>query len=466
MWYYISETWDKEVIVVLYRKVYNKIKSWYNSSYKKSLLIEGARQIGKTYIIRKFLEENTKSFVEFNLFENDLAKHAFESATNAKELLLRISALSDKKLIKGETVIFIDEVQAADEIITKIKFLIEDGSYKYILSGSLLGITYKNVNSLPVGYMDVYEMRPLDFEEFAIANGVSADTLNYLKECFENKIKVDDIIHKQMTQLFNLYTIIGGFPEAVSAFLKTNNLQNVHLVHETIDKLYKLDVSKYVKEEGLIIKDIYNLIPSELNSPNKRFIIKNLKEKTNLYRYEESLVWLLNSNIGLFTYNVDNPVYPLLASKNRRLFKLYLCDTGLLSYYLFDDNGIRVLSGDINVNYGATYENVVAQELKAHNFSLYYYNGKKRGEVDFLIEKEGKIIPIEVKSGKDYKRHVALNNLLNAKEFKIDKAYTLCNSNLEIDDKRVYLPIYMIMFLSNEKRKIDLKIDLDLSALK
>ncbi|HBD05897.1 MAG TPA: AAA family ATPase, partial [Firmicutes bacterium] len=250
---------------MLFRKAYKNLKKWYDSNNKKALLVDGARQVGKTFLIREFLKKNSNSFIELNLYENDLAKEAFKTINNAKELLIKISALATKTLIKGETVIFIDEVQAVDDIITKVKFLIEDGSYRYIFSGSLLGICYNNIDSLPVGYIDILEMYPLDFEEFAIANGVSRDTINYLEYQFKNLLPIDNIVHKQMINLFNLYTIVGGFPEVVDKFIQTPNLQDVFYLHESIDKLYKLDISKYTKEKTLLVKDIYSLIPSELN---------------------------------------------------------------------------------------------------------------------------------------------------------------------------------------------------------
>lgn len=451
---------------MLFRKAYNYIKKWYDSNNKKALLIDGARQIGKTYLIREFLKENAMSYIEFNLYENNLVKEAFESISNAKELLIKISALATKPLIKGETIIFIDEVQAASDIVTKVKFLIEEGSYRYIFSGSLLGISYKNIDSLPVGYIDIFEMYPLDFEEFCLANKVSTDTINYLECQFKNMIPIDDTIHKQMIKLFNLYTIVGGFPEVVDKFTKTFNLQDVFYLHESIDKLYKLDISKYTKENSLLVKDIYSLIPSELNNQNKRFILKNLNEKGRFYQYEDSFVWLLNSNIGLFVYNVDNPIYPLLASKDRKLFKLFLCDTGLLSHYLYSDNMVKILNNDVNVNYGSIYENVVAQELKCHNYNLFYYNSKKNGEVDFIIENGTEVIPIEVKTGKDYKRHVALENLLNNQSYNINKAYTLCQDNIQCVNNRIYLPIYLIMFFKNIKDVKSNVIHIDISALK
>lgn len=450
---------------MLYRKAYKYIESWFQSKSRKALLVDGARQIGKTYIIRNFLKNNAESFVEFNLYENNLAKEAFETANNSKDLTIKISALTTKPLVKGKTIIFIDEIQAASDIVTKVKFLIEEGSYRYIFSGSLLGVNYNNIASLPVGYMDILEMYPLDFEEFCLADGVKKETIAYLETQFKNLEPIDNIVHKQMLNLFNLYTIVGGFPEVVSKFIETLNLQDVYSLHESIDKLYKLDISKYNKEKTLLIKDIYSLIPSELNNPNKRFILKNLNEKGRFNQYEDSFVWLLNSNIGLFTYNVDNPVYPLLASKERTLFKLFLCDTGLLCHYLYNDNVCKILNNNVEVNYGSVYENVVAQELKCHNFNLFYYNSKKNGEVDFIIEKGTKIIPIEVKSGKDYKRHVALENLLNNYSSSIAEGYTLCQSNIEKNNNRIYLPIYLIMFFNNKEEAKKQIINIDISAL-
>ena len=448
---------------MLNRKIYKELQSWKNIN--KALLITGARQVGKTYIIRQFLKENFNSYVEFNLYENEVAKVVLETSTTADELILRLSALTNTPLIKNETVIFIDEIQYAKDTITKIKFLVEDGSYKYIFSGSLLGVELNNIASIPVGYMNIIEMFPLDFEEFAMANKVSKNIILYLKECFDNKKVVDDIIHEQMMKLFNLYTIIGGFPETVTKYLETNNLQEVYKILENIDKGYRLDVSKYDREHSLQIKDIYDLIPSELNNPNKRFILKNLNEKARFYQYEDSFAWLRDSNIGLFTYNVDNPIFPLLSSKERNLFKLFLCDVGLLTYKYFNNSAIKILNNDTNLNYGAIYENVVAQELKAKNIPLFYYNNKKKGEVDFLIEDGTNIVPIEVKSGKDYKRHLALDNLLSTSSYQIDTSITFYNKNLKVKEKRLYLPIYMLMFLKKEEN-INTLINIDINKLK
>ena len=450
---------------MLYRKVYEHLDKWYKTKTNKALLVTGARQIGKTYIIKQYLKDNCNSYVEFNLFENDLVNEAFVSSTNANELLLKISILSKTPLIKNETIIFIDEVQYAKEIVTKIKFLVEEGSYRYILSGSILGVELNNINSIPVGYMNIIEMYPMDFEEFAIANGVSSSILEYLKKCYDENLTVDNVIHEQMMKLFNLYVIVGGLPEVVNNYIKTNNLQIVYENHMSIDKMYRLDISKYDEKDSLLIKDIYDLIPSELNNQNKRFIIKNLNDRARFYQYDTSFRWLVNSNVGLFVYNIDNPIYPLLASKERTLFKLFLCDVGLLSHKLFGDNLVSILNNNQNVNFGALFESAIAQELKTHGFDLFYYNNKKNGEVDFIIEKGTKIIPIEVKSGKDYKRHLALDNLLKNSEYKINESITLCSGNINKNDNKKYLPIYMIMFIQKEEKINNGIFKLDINAL-
>ncbi len=449
---------------MLERKITKQIQDWYKNS-SSALLIDGARQIGKTTIIEEFLKENKIDYLELNLIENKLALEAFNTSDNAEQLLLRISSLSSKELIENKTVIFIDEIQEANDAITPIKFLVQNKKYKFIFSGSLLGVKMQEIQSIPIGSLNVLQMYPMDFEEFAKAVGVSNKTFSHLRDCFENNIKVDEIIHKQMMSLFNTYLVIGGMPKAVNCFIETNDINRVNQVLSDIDYGYRQDIAKYQKNNKLLIQEIYDLIPSELNAQNKRFILKDLNSKARFFKYETSFTWLKNSGVGLFVHNVDNPIYPLLASKERTLFKLFLCDVGLLTYKLFNGNQIVLLNGNSNLNYGAVYEAVLAQELKAHGFELYYANDKKRGEIDFLIEKDSKVIPIEVKSGKDYKRHSALTQLMNNKEFDYEKAYVFCGDNVKIDSKIIYLPIYMIIFLENNNHLNNQKINLDISRL-
>ena len=449
---------------MLFRKITEDIRKWYLNS-STGLLIDGARQIGKTTIIEDFLSSNNIDFIELNLLENKLALDAFNSSTNEKELMFRISALANKNIVEGKTVIFIDEIQEAKDAITPIKFLVQKAPYKFIFSGSLLGVKMKDILSVPVGFLMVLPMYPMDFGEFCKAVGVSDKTFSYLYDCFQNKTKVDEIIHRQMMNLFNTYIVVGGMPKAVSDFVKTNDMTKVNQVLASIDYGYRQDITKYQKNSKLLIQEIYDLIPSELNSQNKRFILKSLNQKARFYQYETSFAWLKNSGVGLFVHNVDNPVYPLLASKERTLFKLFLCDVGLLTYKLFNGNQTAILNGDSNLNFGAVYEAVVAQELTAHGFDLYYNSDKKRGEIDFLIEKGNGVIPIEVKSGKDYKRHSALSQLMSNQEFDYPLGIVLCNGNIENEDRTLYLPVYMIEFLQNVQNNKPNIIKLDITSL-
>ena len=449
---------------MLFRKITEDIQKWYLNS-STGLLIDGARQIGKTTIIEDFLSSNNIDFIELNLLENKLALDAFNSSTNEKELMLRISALANKNIVEGKTVIFIDEIQEAKDAITPIKFLVQKAPYKFIFSGSLLGVKMKDVLSVPVGFLTVLPMYPMDFWEFCKAVGVSDKTFSYLNDCFQNKTKVDKIIHRQMMNLFNTYIVVGGMPKAVSDFVKANDMTKVNQVLASIDYGYRQDITKYQKNNKLLIQEIYDLIPSELNSQNKRFILKSLNQKARFYQYETSFTWLKNSGVGLFVHNVDNPVYPLLASKERTLFKLFLCDVGLLTYKLFNGNQTAILNGDSNLNFGAVYEAVVAQELTAHGFDLYYNSDKKRGEIDFLIEKGNDVIPLEVKSGKDYKRHSALSQLMSNQEFDNPLGIVLCNGNIENEDRTLYLPVYMIGFLQNVQNNKPNIVKLDITSL-
>ena len=449
---------------MLYRKITKNIQEWYQNS-STGLLVDGARQIGKTTIIKDFLVRNNIDFIELNLLENKLALEAFNTATNGKDLLFRLSSLSNKELIENKTVIFIDEIQEADDAITPIKFLVQNTKFKFIFSGSLLGVKMQDIQSVPVGYLTVLQMYPMDFKEFCKAVGVSDKTVSYLNECFESKKPVDEIIHKQMLNLFKTYIIVGGMPKAVSEFVKTNDMTKVNQVLENIDFGYRQDITKYQKDNKLLIQDIYNLIPSELNAQNKRFILKSLNEKARFYQYETSFTWLKNSGVGLFVHNVHNPIYPLLASKERTLFKLFLCDVGLLTYKLYNGNQISILNGDSTLNYGAVFEAVVVQELMAHGFELFYNSDKKRGEIDFLIEKDNRVIPLEVKSGKDYKRHSALSQLMANNSFNYEEGFVLCNGNVETEGKTIYLPIYMIDFIQNTKNNEPKLVHLDISSL-
>ena len=431
----------------------------------KALLITGARQVGKTFIIREFGKQAYQSFIEINFLEDKTAASLFENARDSRDLLLRLSAIADKPLIPGQTLIFFDEVQECPEIVTAIKFLVEEGSYRYILSGSLLGVDLKDIRSMPVGYMDIVQMYPLDFEEFALANRVSPNVIDALREAFEEKRPVDAVVHERMMALFRLYLIVGGMPAAVMKYLETNNLRDVIEEQQAIIALYKKDIARYDPEEKLYLEDIFDLIPSELNCKNKRFILKNLNENFKFSRYSNSFLWLKDAGVALPTFCVAEPTVPLRLSKSSNLFKLFLSDVGLLASMYMDHIQVRILNGEKSINFGAVYENVAAQELKAHGFDLYYFNSKKQGELDFLIEQNGYVLPVEIKSGKDYTKHAALSNVLANEDYDIPEAYVFQNDNVSRTGKITYYPIYMLMFVEKQDQSGDMVYTIDLGPL-
>ena len=447
---------------MLKRKIDSFIKEFFRRS-KNALLITGARQIGKTFSVREF-GKKFESFIEINFVENQDAVEIFRTAKSSSDILLRLSAMTDTPLIKGETLIFFDEVQKCPEIVTAIKFLVEEGSYRYVLSGSLLGVELRDLRSVPVGYLEVKDMYPLDFEEFLICNNVSESIISHLKEAFYKKISVDDVIHAKLLELFRLYLVVGGMPAAVSKYLETNNLQEVVAVQREIIRLYKWDISQYDYKNKLKIEEIFDLIPSELNAKNKRFILKSLNRNAKFAYYEDSFLWLKNAGVALPVYNVEEPKVPLLLAKSRNLFKLFQSDVGLLAAQYSDGIQLKIIMGQSNINFGAIYENAVAQELAAHDFNLYYFNSKKQGELDFVVEKDGMILPIEVKSGKDYAVHRALTNILENSEYNIKEALVLSNANIKQVGKILYAPIYMVMLIEKKKEK-PLIYKIDLSAV-
>ena len=428
-------------------------------------MITGARQVGKSYIIEQFATTHYESMIKIDFIENSDYIPLFENAQGADEILLRLSALFGDRMIPGKTMIFFDEVQECKELITQIKYLVQDGNYSYILSGSLLGTVFKDIISTPVGYMDIITMYPLDFEEFAWANGVGVNVIDALRKSFEQKTSVDPFIHERMISLFELYLIVGGMPEAVSAYLESKNLRKVVDTQNAIIKLYKHDISKYNEKDRLYLNDIFDLIPGELNSKNKRFILKNLNEKARFDKYYDSFLWLKNAGVALPVNIADEPKVPLILSRSQNLFKLFSNDVGLLAAQYGNEIQLKILQHKTAINFGSIYENVAAEELTAHGYILYYYNSKRFGELDFVIEEDGKILPIEIKSGKDYYRHNAMDNVMNLTDYGIEEGYVFCNGNVESVGKVTYFPIYMLMFLHKKELPMEIMFDSDFSDL-
>ena len=435
---------------MLKRKIEKNIEKWLDNS-EKALLVYGVRQAGKTFIIRECLKRNGCEYIEFNLINQPELVEILRDSTGIDDLILKLSLYSEKKIIPGKTIFFFDEIQRYKEIVTKIKFLVEDKRYRYILSGSLLGVEIVNLKSAPVGYLQTLNMYPMDFEEFLQIFNVDENIINNLRICFLTKTKVDEIIHNKIMEMFNIYLIIGGMPAAVERYRNTENIDEVMEEHRAIIEQYKLDFTQYEEENRkLIITHIYELIPAELNEKNKRFMIADINKSLRYERISDSFVWLWKSGVALGVFNTTEPTIPLMLNEKSALFKLFISDVGLLTTIYGKSCKLKIVNKENDINKGAVFENVVAQELHAHGYPLYYYNSKKLGEIDFIVEQNGKSLPIEVKSGKAYNKHSALNNLMNAKEYGIEEAFIFTNDNVKIEGKFNYLPIYMVMFLRDE----------------
>ena len=437
---------------MLERLAKRKIQEWIKTG-KDAFMLTGARQIGKTYLIRECLKESGFPYVEINFIEQPQLVDVFSKAKDAKELLMRLSLTANGKLKKGKTIIFLDEVQEFKDIVTRVKFLVEEGSFRYIMSGSLLGVELNDLRSAPVGYMEIYDMYPMGFKEFALAVGINKEIFEMLEEKFKNKVVVDEYVHSKLLEVFYLYLIVGGMPEAVDVYLRTNDLEKVAQVHEKIIRLYKQDFSKYEIRYKLKLREIYDAMPGQLDQKNKRFQLNSIGKGMSYDRVENDFLWLKDAGVVIPVYNIAEPKLPLVISENRNLFKLFFSDVGLLTSRYSNQVKLAILNQDKSINNGALFENVVAQELLLH------------GELDFVIELNGKVTPLEIKSGKDYKRHSALNNILQNQDYQIDEALIFSEGNVEIDGKRVYLPIYMIIFLE-EARLENTVYKLDLSGLK
>ena len=436
--------------MMLKRKIEKDIMHWIEGS-DKALLIYGVRQAGKTFIVRECLKAAGCDYIEFNLIRQPEIVDILDGATGIDDLILKLSLYSDKKIVPGKTFFFFDEIQRYKEIVTKIKFLVDDRRFRYILSGSLLGVEIVNLKSAPVGYLQTLNMYPLDFEEFLQIFNVGEPVLDRLRDAFSTKTPVDEVIHGKIMEMFNLYLIIGGMPAAVEKYRATGSIDDVMDEHRAIIEQYKLDFTQYEEENRkLIITHIYELIPAELNEKNKRFMIADIKKRLRYDRVEDSFTWLWKAGVALGAFNTTEPTVPLMLNEKCTLFKLLLSDVGLLTTIYGKACKLEIVSKEKDINKGAVYENVVAQELHAHGYPLYYYNSKKKGELDFVIEHAGRALPIEVKSGKNYERHSALDNVMAVDEYGIKESYVFTNDNVRADGKLTYFPIYMIMFLQND----------------
>lgn len=448
----------------MYRKDSIIIEEWLKRS-DKALLVTGARQIGKTWLIREEIAKSGYRKFEVNFIDQPDLVDYLNVKMSANEFLVKLKMIMPEDCKPQETVVFFDEIQKCPEIVTKIKFLVEEGSFKYVMSGSLLGVELKGITSVPVGYLTVLRMYPMDFEEFMIANNVSKTTLEMLKAKFETCQPVDEFIHQKLLSLFFIYLIVGGMPDAVKIYIATKDIREVDKVQRDIVALYKEDFSQYESEDKkLKLISIYDIIPAELNKQNKKFVFTMLNKELKFDRYENSFLWLKDAGVALPVYNVEAPVIPLKASKSSNVFRLFSNDIGLLTSAYPAETKLELINKNSEVNNGAHFENAVAQQLTANGLEPYFCKKKNIGELDVLVEMDGEVVPIEVKSGKAYKAHKSLDNFMKISDYHIEKAYVLSVANMEQEGSVVYLPIYMC-YLLKERKIGKLIVDLDMEGL-
>ena len=440
---------------MLERKFIQYLEDFIKNEPNKILLVNGARQIGKSYIIRYVGKKLFKHFVEINLKEDKEGEQIFADVQTTSDLYMRLSNYHSKHLgDKMDTLIFLDEIQSYPHLMTMLKFLNEEGKYRYIASGSQLGVALSQTPSVPIGSITIKQMYPLDFEEFLWATGIGKGWIEHIRESFLKEESLDKSTHELLLKRFQYYLLIGGLPEAVNKYLEDRNIVRVRTVHKDIHELYRIDASQYDEEHKLKIRRIYDLIPSNLENKKKRVVYSKIENKTGKHfsDYADEFEYLTNSGVALDVLAISNPRFPLVESEQKRLVKLYLNDIGLLTSLLYGLNVNAVLQDIRSINLGTVYESAVAQELAAHQFKLHYYDNKQKGEVDFLIDDYNRlqVLPLEIKSGKDYTEHSALTKFLETPEYGIDRAIVFSNEQQVYKKKGVtYMPIYYCMFLQN-----------------
>ena len=440
---------------MLYRKMEALIETHLTSDSQKILLIDGARQVGKTYLIRYVGQKLFENFIEINLVEDSLGDRLFAETRTVEDLYLQISMLAGERMKQKEnTLIFLDEIQAYPHLLTLLKFLSQDGKFTFIASGSLLGVTLSQTTSIPMGSIRKVRMFPLDFEEFLYANGMSRMAVSAMRKKFEKREALDEATHNKMMDFFRKYLLVGGLPDAVNSYLSDHNIQLVREIQREIHDYYAADASKYDEEKKLKIRRIYDLIPSNMENKKKRVVAKRIEGKKGkrFGDYQDEFDYLVSAGIALNVRAISTPVFPLLESSGKNLLKLYLNDVGILTGLLYGNNIRAVLSDQTSVNLGSVYESVVASELIAHGYQLFYYDNQTKGEVDYLIDDYESLsaVPIEVKSGKDYTVHSALNTFVQNENYHIKKAFVVSNERkVTTQGKVTYLPIYDIMFFQN-----------------
>ena len=443
---------------MLYRKISKEIEAHLTSSSNKILVLEGARQIGKSFIIREIGKKLFKNFVEVNFAEDDEGPQHFKNIHSTEAFYFTLSMIAGNQLgNEDDTLVFLDEIQVYPQYLTMLKFFRQEHRYRFIASGSLLGIALRSTTSIPVGSIIRKKMYQLDFEEFLIANSFNSEAISSLRDKFWKKESLSEEQHQHLLGLFRRYLLVGGMPDAVNVYLETHNIIKVREIQDSIRVLYGDDASKYEQDsqKHLLIRRIYDMIPSQMENKKKRIVAKDIRDKKGdrFVQYQDEFEYLISSGIALDVHAVSNPRFPLSESVHKNLLKLYLNDVGMLTAQLYRNNIRPVLDDERSVNLGAVYETAVTLQLKANGHRLFYYDNRKKGEVDYLVDdySSTSVLPIEVKSGKDYAVHSALNNLLSTPDYHVQSAIVISNEReMRKEGSIIYMPVYYTMFLDSQ----------------
>ena len=431
---------------MLRRKIEKKLIEWKNNKDKTCLMIKGARQVGKTFIVNKFANENYKYYTYINFIENPEYTEIFEGNLNVDNLIKQISIrVDDAQLEPYETLIFLDEIQMCPKARTALKFFSIDKRFDVIASGSLLGINYKEVPSFPVGYVEHLEMFSLDFEEFLWANNITESSISNVKEYYEKKEKVPLAIHTKMLELFKEYIIVGGMPRVVMEYINTKNFSKVLKLQRDIIIDYEDDIAKYADNlEKVRAKACFNSIPKQLAKEYKKFQYSVVEKNSTAKKYSSSIKWLKDAGIINICHNISNIELPLEGNAKEDCFKIYMADTGLLMAMLDDGAQEDIIDGNLGIYKGAIFENIVADIFAKSGKKLYYYERDSKLEIDFVIRYKRKAVPVEVKSA-DNTKAKSLDSLF--KNNKISSAIKLSAKNVSGKDKILSFPLYMAMFI-------------------
>jgi len=447
------------VVFMLKRKFESVLRAFLKDSPDKIILVNGARQIGKSYIIRHVCSELFSNYIEIDLRADKESDRLFADVKSTDDFYFQTSLIAGDKLgNRDDTIIFLDEIQVYPHLLTMLKFLNQEKRFRFIASGSQLGVALSETPSVPIGSIETAQMYPLDFEEFLWAMGSSMDTVASIGRKLESGESLDESVHEYVMKQLKYYLLVGGLPDAVNVFVQTRNLFPVRKVQKDIHDLYGIDASQYDEDRKLKIRRIYDMIPSNMENRKKRVIYQKIEDKKGKHfaDYADEFDYLVNSGIALDVSAISNPKFPLQESETKNLIKLYLNDVGLLTSLLYGMNANAVLRDEKSINLGTVYESFVAQELKAHGFRLFYYDNKKKGEVEFLLNDYAglSVLPIEVKSGKDYHIHSALDGFVTTPDYNIRKAIVLSKERIVQEvDGIFHFPIYYAMFL----RELDSK---------